>query len=468
MLQILSNAQKHNWTLDEQAHLAGFSTDTRTIKADEVFIALSGPNFDGNEFVELAQQKGALCAIVSRKIDCDLPQLVVSNTLKSYGLLAADNKRRSHCKTIAITGSAGKTSVKEMCAAILSRLGNTLATQGNFNNEIGVPHTLMRLNASYDYAVIELGANHAGEIAYTVGLTQPDVSILNNVAPAHIEGFGSIEGVASAKGEIFTGLTPSGIAVVNGDSEFKPQWLQFLNQHLEQPEQQIIEFFAAEPNSRLNKAIFAKEVTTNSDGCAEFSLVFGEEQHLVRLPIPGRHNVANALAAAASCISLGASLDDVAMGLLNMKQTAGRVNLVRLSKSMLLIDDSYNANVGSVKAAIDLLASYQGNTVLILGDMAEMGPDGEQYHIEVGELAKGKGITQLLSYGDLAKFASNAFGSNSAHCENMEQLCEQLSKLLAQLHGNTTILIKGSRSAKMERVVEFLKTNNNNKGETPC
>jgi len=456
--------------------VCAFSTDSRTIEAGHVFVALRGPNFDSNSFIQQVKDKGAIAVIVDTPSSIDIPQFIVEDTLVAYGKLAANVAATVNAKTIAITGSVGKTSVKEMCAAILSPKGNVLATNGNFNNEIGVPHTLMRLEPSHEYAVIELGANHIGEIAYTTELTQPDVAILNNVAEAHLEGFGDINGVVQAKGEIFNGLTKDGIAIVNGDSEHKDYWLTRLNDKFGGNTNNIIQFGLGEQLSAVRRKVTASNIRLNKLGCASFTLHLGlqdmalqatglqsnELQQIdIELALPGKHNVTNALAAAAACYSVGASLQDIQYGLLNMVMVKGRVNLHQVTDSVLVIDDTYNANVQSVKAAIDLLSGYQGKKIFVLGDMAELGAEAKRYHQEAGEYAAKNNIDVLLSIGELSESACLAMQQKGEHFADQKEVITRLNQLIKQSDCPISILVKGSRSAKMELIVEQIIADNN-------
>ncbi len=420
------------------------STDSRQIKTGDLFIALQGPNFDGHKFADEVIAQGAVALIVNRKLATDVPQLVVEDTRIALGQLGALVKAKLAPKTIGVTGSAGKTTVKEMLAAILSRIGQVLATAGNFNNDIGVPLTLLRLEPQHKFAVIELGANHLGEIAYTSAMVKPDVALITNVAAAHIEGFGDLFGVARAKGEIYTGLSDGALAIVPMDSEFHQYWLQRLS-HLK------VQGFSAQRDTDFT----AENVVLDSQGCAGFELVSPYGRTFIQLVIPGKHNVANALAAAAAALALGASLQDVQLGLASMKPVKGRINVYRPKPDIRVIDDTYNANVESVKAAIDLLAAYAGTRILVLGDMGELGPDARMYHEEVGAYAKQSGINLLFTLGVLSQNASELFHQQGAHFSSRAQL---LSKLLPYLSSSeeVSILVKGSRSAKMELVVQDL------------
>ncbi len=427
------------------------STDTRTIEPGALFIALKGANFDGHKFIDQAIEKGASAVVVDHQMDIKVPQLVVKDTKAALGALGAAIKAQIRPKTIAITGSVGKTTVKEMAAAILSRLGNVLATQGNFNNEIGVPLTLLRLEPQHDYAVIELGANHPGEIAYTTGLTKPDVCIINNVAAAHLEGFIDVYGVARAKGEIFTFSPEEAVAVVNCDSEYSDYWLRRLK---DRP----VRRFAMHGDKQVD--VWVDNICMDEFGCATFDLYANnngvQENILVQLLVPGKHNIKNALAAASVCLAVGASMTDIALGLREMKPVAGRVNLVKVNKNLTVIDDTYNANVESAKAAVNLLNESLGRKIMILGDMAELGLDARVYHEEVGTYAKEQGIDNLYTLGVLSQNASEMFNGNGKHFSSRAQLLEFIYGNIDADKQKVTILVKGSRSAKMERVVEAI------------
>ncbi|MEM0516514.1 UDP-N-acetylmuramoyl-tripeptide--D-alanyl-D-alanine ligase [Pseudoalteromonas sp. YIC-827] len=425
--------------------LSNINTDTRTLCDGEVFLALQGPNFDGHNFIDVAERQGAVAVIVAHPVETHLPQLVVADTRIALGQIGAAVKAEVAPKTIAITGSVGKTTVKEMCAAILAQKGPVLATKGNFNNDIGVPLTLLRLEPQHQYAVIELGANHLGEIGYTTALTKPDVAVVCNVAEAHLEGFGSLQGVATAKGEIFSGLAEDGVAVINADSEFKQQWLDGLGTR------QVKQF-----STKEHLDVWAEEVTLDALARASFMLCNKDERVAVTLAMPGQHNVTNVLIAAALTSSLGCSLADVASGLANMAQVKGRVNIIEVTSQLTVIDDTYNANVRSVQAAIDLLAQVPGFRVLALGDMNELGEGARQYHQQVGEYAKQKGIEAVYSLGVLSRYASDVYEQAGRHFSGRDQLLEQMLKDLHQTHQKITVVVKGSRSSRMELLVEDL------------
>ncbi|WP_077339468.1 UDP-N-acetylmuramoyl-tripeptide--D-alanyl-D-alanine ligase [Pseudocolwellia agarivorans] len=422
------------------------TTDTRSLNKGDLFLALKGPNFDGHKFVEQAEKAGCLALIVDHQVESALPQLIVKDTHQALGQVAAFVKAQIAPKTVAITGSSGKTTVKEMVSAILSRIGNVLATKGNFNNDIGVPLTLLRLEHTHDFAVIELGANHMGEIAYTTGLTQPDVAVINNIAAAHLEGFGSLCGVARAKGEIFEGLSENGIALYNQDCQFANKWQWRL-------ENKTVRRFSCVSESDC----FSSNVVLDDRGCASFTLNTHVGNTFIELTVPGKHNVCNAVAAALIAIEFGASLNDIRIGLAEMQPVSGRLNIHQLSPDLRLIDDTYNANVESIKAATELLASYPGKRILILGDMGELGAEARSYHQEVGEHALTCKIDHLLTVGVLSQVTTDAFNQSQktgSHFSSKEALVEALHPLIENEEQQISILIKGSRSAHMEDVVK--------------
>lgn len=430
----------------QDATIENVTTDSRTLKSGDVFLALKGLNFDGHKFIEQVVEQHCGAVIVEQHQDIDMPQIVVADTHSALGKLGAYVKQKVAPKTVGITGSSGKTTVKEMTAAILSRLGNVLATHGNFNNDIGVPLTLLRLEEKHDFAVIEMGANHIGEIAYSCNLVKPDVAVINNIAAAHLEGFGDLCGVARAKGEIFEGLVENGVALYNKDCKFANKWQWRLI------DKNVRQF------SCLNKSdCYSSDVILDDDGCASFKLNTYIGNTFIELTVPGQHNVCNAVAAAAIAIEFGASLDDIRLGLAEMNPVKGRMNLHQLAEHFKLIDDTYNANVESINAASDLLASFPGRRVLILGDMGELGSDSRTYHQEVGQYAKSAGIDDLLTIGVLSQNASDAFYGHGhdapQHFDDREKLLHRLIDMLANEQQQISVLVKGSRSAHMEDVV---------------
>ncbi|MEC7823569.1 MAG: UDP-N-acetylmuramoyl-tripeptide--D-alanyl-D-alanine ligase [Pseudomonadota bacterium] len=428
------------------------STDTRQINQGDVYLALKGDNFDGHAFAEAAINAGASAIIASTQLDVSVtsrvPVIYVEDTKIALGDLGAAVKAEIKPKTIGITGSSGKTTVKEMCAAILAQRGNVLATAGNFNNDIGVPLTLLRLTPEHEYAVIEMGANHLGEIAYTTNLVKPDVATIVNAAAAHLEGFGSLLGVARAKSEIFKGLGEKGLAIVNRDSQFAEFWLGKLKY-------QPVQTFAPD-SANPDADYYASDIIIDLNGCAEFVMHTPKGSAEVRLSVPGMHNVGNALVSAALTMAVGATLEDIKFGLLAMKAVGGRLKVVPFTDQVRVLDDTYNANVGSVKAAIDTLASFAGKQVLVLGDMAELGEQARFYHQQVGEYAKQRGIDCLYTAGVLSQSATTAFGQGAFHFSEQSALVDALVSDLGHEQRDLTILVKGSRSARMEQVITAL------------
>lgn len=438
----------------ENLTIEDVSTDTRNLPAGSLFIALQGPNFNAHEFVPQAIAKGAAAAIVEQQQDCDCPQIIVKDTRYALGLLGAAVKQQVAPKTIAITGSSGKTTVKEMMAAILGRRGKVLATAGNFNNDIGVPLTLLRLTQEHDYGVLELGANHRGEIAYTSGLVKPNVAIINNVSPAHVEGFGDVHGIAKAKSEIFRGLQEGGLAITPQDSEFAGCWQRVLADVRHQT------FGSGDA-----AVVQAHNIALDNAGCATFEISLpskagstDRQNAKIHVPIPGQHNVHNALVAAAACLELGCTLADVAAGLQHLEAVPGRLQSHDIATDVRLIDDTYNANVGSTKAALDLLASYSGYRIMVLGDMGELGEDARAYHEEIGAYGIKVGIDNLFTLGVLSQSASDVFnGHGGRHFGSLDLLVSHILNLIESQRRPVTILVKGSRSAHMERVVLALR-----------
>lgn len=420
------------------------TTDTRKISAGCLFIALKGERFDAHDLVGDAIAAGSAALLVSKHLPVAVPQVVVDDTRLALGRLAGWVRQQSPARVVALTGSSGKTSVKEMTAAILRQCGETLYTAGNLNNDIGVPLTLLRLGAEHQYAVIELGANHQGEIAYTTDLARPETALVNNLAAAHLEGFGSLAGVAKAKGEIFQGLPENGTAILNADSNDQANW---------QPMLAGKRVWRFSPQPQADSDFSASDVRITSQG-THFLMKTPEGSIAVQLPLPGRHNIANALAAAALALSVGASLEAIQQGLSQLKAVPGRLFPLLLAENKLLLDDSYNANVGSMTAAAQVLAEMPGYRVMVVGDMAELGEEAEACHREVGEAARRAGVDKVLSVGNLSRVISEASGAGE-HFADKAAATARLRVLLAE-HPIITVLVKGSRSAAMEQVVQSL------------
>ncbi|OMH36550.1 UDP-N-acetylmuramoyl-tripeptide--D-alanyl-D-alanine ligase [Motiliproteus sp. MSK22-1] len=434
--------------LGDDAQFDRVSTDTRNLQQGDLFVALSGPNFDGNRFVAQARDLGAVAAIVSEFQQVDIPQLKVADTRIALGQISALNRQLYTNPLVAITGSSGKTSVKEMLASILRTQGDVLATKGNLNNEIGVPLTLLELKSQHRFGVIELGASGLGEIAYTVSLAEPDVAILNNAGGAHLEGFGDLNGVVKAKGEIFEGLTSDGTGVVNLDDPSASIWLAQLR------DKKHLTFSLLSAHADL----FASHIEEAVNGCYGYVLNSHEGSVQIQLQVLGRHMIANAMAAAAAAIALGIDLQQIKTGLEQFQAVPGRLVASTTSAGTRVIDDTYNANPDSMKAAIDVLGDLSGTRILVMGNMGELGSEAVNLHREIGDYAATQGIELLLAVGELASVAATAFntkGGESRVFENNQALATWLNK---RVNEEMVVLIKGSRSAAMETVVEALLT----------
>ena len=429
--------------ISADASFDGVSIDSRAIKAGQLFIALTGPRFDGHDYLNEVAAKGAVAALVEREVaDSTLPQLLVKDTRQALGQLGALNRAAFTRPVAAITGSSGKTTVKEMLASILRTRGAVLATRGNLNNDLGAPLTLLELAAEHTAAVIELGASRLGEIAYTVGLTRPHVAILNNAGTAHVGEFGGPEKIVEAKGEIIDGLAADGIAVLNLDDKAFGIWKTRAGAR------KVLTFSLSNPQADF----YASDLSTDARGCPSFNLHTPEGAEPVQLNLLGTHNVANAMAAAAAAHALGVSLFGIATGLGAVQPVKGRTVAQLAKNGMRVIDDTYNANPTSMCAAVDILAGFSGRTVLVLGDIGELGDWAEQGHRDVGEYARGK-VSALYAVGPNMVHAVNAFGKEAHHFGTQAELIQALG---AEQDKNTTILIKGSRSAAMENIVAAL------------
>ncbi|MCU1717623.1 UDP-N-acetylmuramoyl-tripeptide--D-alanyl-D-alanine ligase [Pseudomonas sp. 5P_3.1_Bac2] len=434
----------HAQVLGADVAFSAVSTDSRAIAPGQLFIALSGPNFDGHNYLAEVQAKGAVAALVERHVaGVDLPQLLVADTRLALGQLGALNRQAFNAPLVAITGSSGKTTVKELLASILRAglNGPVLATRGNLNNDLGAPLTLLELAPEHVAGVIELGANHVGEIAYTVALTQPQVALINNAGSAHVGEFGGPEKIVEAKGEILQGLDARGVAVLNLDDKAFATWQQRAGAA------QVHSF--ALTNSDAD--VYASDLQRDARGCSAFTLHSAAGQTRIQLNLLGEHNVANALAAATAALALDVSLAGIKAGLEAVQAVKGRAAAQLTGSGLRVIDDSYNANPASVCAAIDILAGFPGRTVLVLGDIGELGAWAESGHRQVGSYAKGK-VDALYAVGPLMKFAVEEFAAGARHFVDQ-------NTLIAALHqepSDTTILIKGSRSAAMEKVVAAL------------
>jgi UDP-N-acetylmuramoyl-tripeptide--D-alanyl-D-alanine ligase len=422
---------------------AGLATDSRRDVTGSLFVALKGPNHDGHDYLAQVAQAGAAGALVSRRVDgIDLPQLLVDDTLLALGRLAAFWRARCPARVVAVTGNAGKTTTREMVAAVLRSDGPVLATTGNLNNEIGVPLTLARLDAGHRYAVVEMGQGRPGDIAWLVEIARPDIALVTNVTGAHLANFGSLEAIADGKGEVYAKLAGDGVAIVNADDAFAPRWQAAL------PSCRVLTFGLAD-----GADVRADDIHQRDDGSCRFTLRWAGHAVPVSLQIPGRHSVSNALAAAAVGVACGIDVVRIATSLAQVQPVGGRLRPRRLADGTRLIDDTYNANPGSMRAAIDTLAALGGTRVLVLGDMAELGPDAAQLHAGVAAHARVAGIEHLFVTGAHAGDYARGFGAATAVHADVETLVAALRPLLG---AQVSVLVKGSRSARMERVVALL------------
>lgn len=443
------------WTPSD-ATVSAVSTDTRALGPGSVFVALRGERFDGHAFLEAAANAGAIAAIVDRVASESMNQLVVADTLEAYGQIARLNRDRfvaAGGKVLALTGSSGKTSCKEMLAAILKQQFSVHATRGNLNNEIGVPRTLLEIDGDHDVAVIEMGAAKRGDIAYLCEFARPHIALITNAGPAHLEGFGSLQGVAETKGEIYRALNGSSIAVINADDSFASLWREYAGD-------------ARTINVSLENAdvdVYASNLNVSANG-TRFTLHCMDGRVDVQLPLLGRAMARNALLAAAAAHAAGASLESIKGGLESLSPVAGRVYPMAQPWGT-LIDDSYNANPASVKAAIDVLAEFPGRRLLVLGAMAELGTDSAALHREVGEYAAVKGIDEVLCCGELTRHTCEGAGVIGEYHNDKEAL---LGALLKKVTSGDTVLVKGSRSAGMDSIVNAVANAQVTGGNAPC
>jgi len=430
----------------ENAAFAGVSIDSRTLEPGQLFVALSGERFDGHGFVEAARARGAAGALVARPAGLQLPQVVVSDTQVALGTLAAAWRAESRALVLGVGGSNGKTTTKELLAAILAGVGPTLATRGNLNNHIGVPLTLLRLEPAHHFAVIEMGANHPGEIAALAALARPAIALVTNAGDEHLEGFGDLEGVAQAEGEMFAALAADGVAVINADDPFCGLWCSMA------PRGARLLHFGIDATADVRALSISGRIESGSFTTA-FELSVAGEKARVRLPLAGRHNVANALGAAAAAHAAGVSLPAIVAGLERMRPVAGRLQLKAGLHGSWLIDDSYNANPSSVRAGIDVLCALPGEHWLVLGEMAELGDETVVSHAGVGDYARRAGITRLFAIGAAARHAVDAFGARANWYADASALGDAVA---GRLEPGVTTLVKGSRVNRLERVVERL------------
>ncbi len=434
--------------IGQDALFESVGTDSRSLSQGQLFVALKGEHFDGHAYARQSLAQGALAAMIS--VDEGLsPALLVADTRLSLGDLAAYWRQKFSMPLAAITGSNGKTTVKEMLASILHAhtgdAGSVLATQGNLNNDIGLPLTLLKLRQQHRYAVVEMGMNHTGEISYLTAISRPTVALINNATSAHLGGLGSVEAIAKAKGEIFEGLAADGIAVINADDVFAPLWKKLAAPH------QITTFGL---DSAADVSAVYQLQTDGSD--VQMQLPGGTVEF--HLPVSGLHNIRNALAAAAAALAMQIPLAAIAKGLASFGGVKGRLQHKAGINGALVIDDTYNANPASMKAAIDVLAARPDEKLLVLGDMGELGADAAKMHAEIGSYSKAAGIKALYAMGDLSHEMVKAFGKGARHYASPEALAHDLAP---SMKAGVTVLVKGSRFMQMERVTELIVTDKN-------
>lgn len=427
------------------AAYAQVNSDTRQLQPGDLYFALRGPRFDGNDFVANAAQAGAVAAVVERLAsDVALPQILVEDGQEALTAAAAGWRAGYPGCVLGVAGSNGKTTTKEMLAAILAQRGRCLSTRGNFNNHIGVPLTLLRLDAQDLHAVIEIGADRAGEVAQLAALAQPRIGLVTNAGAEHLEGFGDLDGVARAEGELFAALPDDGVAVVNVDDPYAPLWRGMT--------QATVVGFGVSAGADY-RAEDIQESLSETGFVLRFTLIAPAGRKALQLNVGGRHNVMNALAAAAAACSAGATLDDVAAGLAQMHPVQGRLQPGRSHHGARLIDDSYNANPSSVRAGIDVLAGLGQPAWLVLGDMGELGPTAEMLHSEIGAYARERGVSRLFATGSLSRATVEAFGAGAEWHPDVESLGRAVD---AVLDPAACVLVKGSRFNRLERVVATL------------
>jgi len=422
-------------------------SDSRTLKRGQLFVALQGPNFNGQDFVGAALQAGAAGAVVGAAQPVALPQIVVPDTQAALERAARSWRAHFAGPLVGVAGSNGKTTAKEMTASILAQAGECLATRGNLNNHIGVPLTLMRLTPGHRFAVIEMGANRAGEVAALVALARPSIGLITNAGAEHLEGFGTLEGVARAEGEMVAGLTPAATAVINADDEFVSLWRGSTPARVVTfGVRQRADFTATDVRASVGAHGFR----------THFRLSAPQGSAAIELSLGGAHNVANALAAAAAAAAAGATLEHIAAGLASVRAVPGRLQFKQSASGAWLIDDSYNANPSSMRAAIEVLATLSGRKWLVLGDMGELGAFAADAHTDIGEFARAQGIERLYATGPLMQRAVESFGAGARWYGAAAELTAALHEALRGAGPEVRLLVKGSRSNRLERVVEAL------------
>lgn len=422
----------------KDVRIQGISTDSRQVQTGQLFIALSGANFDGADFCQQAVSRGAIAVLVARPVDVQVPQIICSDTQKALAALASAWLQQNQATVIAITGSNGKTTVKNMLYSVLKRQGSVQATQGNFNNEIGLPLTVLALKPDTKYLILEMGAGQPGDIAYLCEIAPPDMALVNNISAAHVGRFGSLEAIAETKGEIYRHLKAAGVAVINDDDHFNDFW--------QIPAAASSVRYGSQPGADY-------QLIKDDNGQSAVQLAVGASIPL-RLPVAGDHNLMNATAVVAMADQLGVPADLIEQGLAHFKPEAGRLQKHTFKQGGILIDDSYNANPASMQAALTVLSNLPKPKIFICGDMLELGDKAESAHRQLGQQAKFHGIDQLYALGDWASNVCAGFGG--AQCQAYQDSDQLIADVKACLTGQESVLIKASRGLRLERVVDAL------------
>lgn len=426
---------------EHDAEFYGVKIDSRQVEPGDLFVAFVGEKVDGHDFAHSAIDKGAVAILAQKPIaNLSVPILLVDDCFTALTECAKQYRQQLKAKILALTGSNGKTSVKEMLAEILPQ--PRFASKGNYNNQLGVPINILNVPLDAAFAIFELGANHIGDIAYTSAMVKPDIALINNIGPAHLGGFGSIEGVAIAKGEIYQSLSSDGIAVVNDDDDYAHFWDDALRN------EKVIRYSATHEAD-----VWAEQLQTDDNACYSFELHHGHQYQRVNLNVPGRHQVLNALAAASMAFAAGVNVQHIVAGLERFSGVSGRLKIYKGHHDSTIIDDTYNANLASIKVGLEYLAKRPGVRIFVMGDLAELGDYSENQHRQIGHIAKGLGIEHLFAVGQSTPVTVQSFGDGAIHFDSREHLIDCLGP---QLNHQVTVLVKGSRSAKMEEVVKQL------------
>ena len=435
--------ESNNESLD--AGFRGVTIDSRKDCTGRLFVAIRGDHFDGHDYVTTAYRNGAVAALVETEIDCDIAQIIVADCKQAMGVLANHWRHSCQATVIALTGSNGKTTVKDMLCQILLHDAPTHATMGNFNNDIGLPLTLFDLSRDDRFAVVELGANHAGEIAALAKIADPEIVYVNNVAAAHLAGFGSVQGVIEAKGELYAYCKPQHRAVFNLDEAASQYW-----QSICAAENKL--------SCALNKNAEVNASWSGEENGISLEVNYAAQSQRIRLKVFGEHNARNALAAISIALITGLEFDRAVLNLTDFAGVKGRLQMMKGPQSSRLIDDSYNANPDSLEAGIKVLCSLPGEAWLALGDMKELGSETEALHTLAAHAARQEGVQKLFGVGEMSCIASDEFGEGG-YC--FEKVDEMADAILGQIHQGVNLLVKGSRSAGMDKLVEYLLNNNN-------